>query len=186
MIERIMEYGFTFLAGAFLIKLCDWFLAKKQREIANLQEQLKTLYGRLHFLVSQNQQCFKQGKKVTKAHLEESEGRQFPQENFQEVRAEADTSISVSNDYSRLVKDNNAQIRKLLEEIWHLIDEDDVEVFVGFLDNHTRMNVEAGDGASNRLPPSIARRLDPIFSCLPDSWREWIASGRQRENGWII
>ena len=38
MIERIMEYGFTFLAGAFLIKLWDWFLAKKQREIANLQE----------------------------------------------------------------------------------------------------------------------------------------------------
>ncbi len=160
-VERGLIFVVGSMVGAICIKLVEWFkegwVQKKQREIANLQEQLKSLYGWLHFLVSQNQQCFVMGDNVTQAHIQEYEGREFS------VNPESDRTISVSNAYSSLVKDNNALIRKLLAENWHLIDNDDVEVFAGFLGNHTRMNVEAGDDASKRLPPLIRRRLDPIY-----------------------
>lgn len=164
MIEIIREYLIPFGVGAICMKLIDWFkdrwVQKKHGEIANLQEQRKSLYGPLHFLVSQNKQCFDLGNKVLEASIEESKGRQFSE-------AESERITTVSNDYSGRVREKNARIQKLLEENWHLIDEDDEDIFAAFLGSYTRMNVEAGDDASNRLPPSIQRMLDPIYFMPP-------------------
>lgn len=143
--------------------------ARREREIARLQEQLRLLYGPLWFFTSQNEQLLKLANSVQDAHQEFFTGKWSSDETTQNRLLEAgEATTSLGNMYVERVDENNARVMAILEANWHLTDLDDVEIFSRFQVDHARFLSEVKQRGREKIPLSIVMRLGPICFMHPD------------------
>jgi hypothetical protein len=166
-IEEIFRYAMSFLGGGMVVAILTWIKearsAVRQQEVAYLKDQFHVLYAPLHCLTVQNMETFKHTEKLRETLHQnikvESQDPIIPPV----TGAEAGKIIEMSSAYMAKITENNTRIRQLLEANWSLIDLEDEEVFVAFLTNCLRMQVEIDEHHAERVPLRVVLRLGDIY-----------------------
>jgi hypothetical protein len=162
----------AFLSGSLLTVILGWlkesFFLGRQREIAELQEKLKSLYGPLHFFVCQNQIYNQLAASVMAAYKTEFEDRHWSEESLKSLEGPTAKTIDLSNSYMAKVKDTNRTIKECLASNWHLIDLDDVDAFTLIQKDQVRMETELQDPVFKNLPFNIRRALGVVYFIRPE------------------
>ena len=146
--EQFIQYLMSFLGGGFAVAVGNWVNssvgARRQREIDHLKNQLQSLYGPLSFFTLQNEKLFALCGAFNDAYTTEIAQKNWsPDEKTQaSVRAEADTTIELSNQYVGRVVENNGRVMEILEKGWHLADTEDIEELAQFQVDYTRFKTE--------------------------------------------
>ena len=170
--EEIVRYVMTFVGGGMAVAIITWMKearsASRQREVAYLQDQLRSLYGPLHCLTSQNMETMKRSVKLQDALNPNNKVGPSEQEIPPARGAEADKIIDLSNAYSAKFKENNSRIGQLLEANWSLIDVEDVELFLAFLVDCARMQVEVDEKHAEGLAFRVRQHLGEIYYVRPE------------------
>ena len=141
--EEIIRFVSSFLGGGLVVAVGNWIhasrSARRDREIAWLQDQLRQLYGPLSFFTSQNEKLFELAGSVQQAHQATFTGQWSEDESRQRaLEAMGEATTKLGNRYVERVVKNNAQVMTILETNWHLIDPADAEVFSTFQVNYMR------------------------------------------------
>lgn len=146
--EQSIHYFMSFLGGGFAVAVGNWVNssigARRQREIDRLKDQLQSLYGPLSFFAQQNEKLFALCGAFHDAYTTEIAQKKWSEDERTQasVRADADTTIQLSNQYIGRVIENNGRIMEVLEKGWHLADGDDIEEFAQFQVDFTRFKIE--------------------------------------------
>lgn len=146
--EQFIQYLMSFLGGGFAVAVGNWVNssvgARRQREIDHLKEQLQSLYGPLSFFTQQNEKLFALCGAFNDAYTTEIAQKTWSQDEKTQtsVRADADTTIQLSNQYVGRVVENNGRVMEILEKGWHLVDTEDIEELAQFQVDFTRFKTE--------------------------------------------
>lgn len=173
-IEEIIRLVVSFVGGGLVSAIVNWVrearVARHERQINILREQLDRLYGPLFFLTSQNERLFELNRSVNVAY-----GNHFLDKNWStdertqsQLRKEAESTIDLGNAYIDRVLSNNVRVMDLLEKNWHLIDPEDAEVLSQFQVDYTRFKVEITERRSRDIPFLIAKDLGEISYMRPE------------------
>lgn len=147
-LEQFIQYLMSFLGGGFAVAVGNWVNssigARRQREIDRLKEQLQSLYGPLSFFTQQNDKLFALCGTFNDAYRIEIAQKNWSQDEKTQasVRADAETTIELSNQYIGRVVENNSRVMEVLEKGWHLVDGEDIEEFAQFQVDFTRFKTE--------------------------------------------
>ncbi|MGG7056407.1 hypothetical protein [Nitrosomonas sp. ANs5] len=124
--EQFIQYLMSFLGGGFAVAVGNWVNSsvgiRRQREIDHLKGQLQSLYGPLSFFAQQNEKLFALCGAFSDAYTREIVQKNWSQDEKTRasVRADAETTIQLSNQYVVRVVENNGRIMEILEKGWHL------------------------------------------------------------------
>jgi hypothetical protein len=95
--EEIIRYVMSLIGVGTVVAVLNWakeaISAKRQTEIARLQEQLKSLYAPLHYFTTQNQQLAQLWDNVMQAYKAEYGGRNWSEESFAAGAAKRATAM---------------------------------------------------------------------------------------------
>jgi hypothetical protein len=174
------------VGGGLAVAVGNWIhanrSARREREIARLQEQLRLLYGPLWFFTSQNEQLLKLAGSVQDAHQEFFTGKWSTDATTQSSLVEAgEATTSLSNMYVERVVENNSRVMAVLEANWHLTDLADVEIFSRFQVDYTRFLSEVKQRGRQKVPLQIMMKLGPIPFMHPDMIARVHAAVQQKQ-----
>lgn len=132
--------------GALINVGMQFFTDRKRLKKSFYEEQLRNLYGPIYYLVIVNEKMFKLSdshqKATTKTYFagdkEWSQGAQT-QEHLRKV---SEDSINIANSFIETVKENNEEIKKILDKNYSYIDPEDTEYFAKFLQDYHRFHKE--------------------------------------------
>jgi hypothetical protein len=155
-------------AGAFISAWYQARAARVAREVEHLDQQLRLLYGPLHFLVSQNADLFKLSGAFHEAYTAEFVAQKFAPEAMESVRRDADATIDIANSYVVRVAENNEGIMQILKSGWQHVDPGDVETFSHFQIDYLRFRTEVWGKMRLSTPLSIYARVGPISYMRPE------------------
>jgi hypothetical protein len=132
MVYVLSLLGAGFL-GAVIVFFLEWYKDTRaetmQRKCAYLTDQLRYLYGPLHFFMSQNRELFAHCDRISEQYTGYFEGKQWAEAGRKSVEKQAMATIALSNKYVQRVRDNNRIVLDILQSQWYLIDDDDIEIF---------------------------------------------------------
>jgi len=169
--EEIIHYVMSMLGGGLVVFVLNWVKearsATRQREVAYLQDQLRFLYGPLHCLTAQNMDTLKRAEKLQDALNPNIKTEPHEQQIPPAIGAEADKIIGLSNAYSAKLKENNARISQLLEDNWSLIDVEDIDLFLAFLADCARMQIEVDEKHAEGVAFRVKQHLGDIYYVRP-------------------
>jgi hypothetical protein len=161
--EELIRYILSFLGGGVVAAVGNWIhanrSARRQREVAWLQEQIRSLYGPISFFTTQNEQLLKLAGNVHEAgsaHFANAWSEDNRTQNI--MQDNIDCTIKLGNMYVERVVENNARIMAILEAHWHLADPVDEAVFAGFKVDQTRFVTEVKQEGRKGVPFSIMHR----------------------------
>ena len=146
--EQAIQYLMSFMGGGFAVAVGNWVNSsigtRRQREIDYLKGQLQSLYGPLSFFTQQNEKLFALCGAINAAYTAEFVEKNWSQDERTQVnvRADANTTIELSNHYIRRVVENNSRVMEILEKGWHLADIEDIEDLSQFQVDFTRFKTE--------------------------------------------
>lgn len=140
----------------------EWWKGRRQRELEVLQHQLEKLYGPLFYFTSLNQSLFGLYDEYHKAYRAEYIERKYASEARERVRGQAKALLEEANSYIQEVKENNQRIIEILQEHWHLIELDDLELFSTFHVDMSRLKRTQEEQAS-LTSSTTDDYLGPIF-----------------------
>jgi hypothetical protein len=167
-------------SNAVILFALEWWREshreKRQREIAHLQDQLHHLYSPLHFLICQNETLLEQSNKIMKEYKGYFEGKQWAPEAHKSLEQAALSTIELSNQYCRRIVDNNSVILDILRDHWHLIDDDDLEVFADVQTHVIRHKFEFEQNAVPDIPLPIVLNLGRVHFFH----RDWAARIKEK------
>lgn len=169
--EQTIQYLTSFLGGGFVAAVFNWVKSSKdackQREINGLKERLQSLYGPLSFFTQQNEKLFALCDAFNDAYTTEIVQINWSQDEKTRasVRADADTTIQLSNQYVARIVENNSRIMEILEKGWHLVDTEDIEEFAQFQVDFTRFKTEVEGGL--KTPFSIYEAVGGVSYMRP-------------------
>ena len=137
--------------------------AVRTREVEALREQLRSLYGPLHFLTSQNGELWKLHEKVDAARAKFFEGRKgdLNPESIEALTKAHLKTIDLKNTYAQRGIDNNKRIMELLEKNWHLVDAGDVGAMAEFQVDYIRYSVESRENTAD-IPLNVLMELGAV------------------------
>jgi hypothetical protein len=137
--------------------------AVRAREVEALREQLRSLYGPLHFLTSQNGELWKLHEKVDAARAKFFEGRKgdLAPESIEAFSKAHLKTIDLKNTYAQRGIENNKRIMELLEKNWHLIDAGDVGAMAEFQVDYIRYSVESRENTAD-IPLNVLMELGSV------------------------
>jgi hypothetical protein len=147
-LEQFVQYLMSFLGGGFAVAVGNWVNssigARRQREIDHLKGQLQSLYGPLSFFTQQNEKLFALCGAFNAAYTAEFAAKNWAQDERTQatVRADAGTTIDLSNQYIKRVVENNNRVMEILEKGWYLADGEDIEELSQFQVDFTRFKTE--------------------------------------------
>jgi hypothetical protein len=170
-LEQAIQYLMSFLGGGFAVAVGNWVNssvgARRQREIESLKGQLQSLYGPLSFFTHQNEKLFALCGKFNAAYTAEFVGKNWSQDERTQatVRADADTTIELSNEYIQRVVENNRRVMEVLEKGWHLADSEDIEELSQFQVDFTRFKTEVE--GKHKTPYAIYKAVGDVSYMRP-------------------
>jgi len=127
------------IGAAAVTALFDIWASKTQVNITLLQDQLRELYGPLYFLTRQNQALFDLCNKYHEAYDKTFSGKKYADEAFPRVQQEMQAMIEDANQYIKQVELNDQKALDLLEKSWHHADPDDIDIFIEFQIDYSRL-----------------------------------------------
>jgi len=155
------------ILGGAVVALINWFrierISAKERKINFLDEQVRNLYGRLYYYISQNERLFEIYNRYHVAYNE-----YFNRGWNEQTEKDAKLTLAVANKYIHEIYNNNQKIKNTLDTNSSLIDPVDVEYFLLFYEHYTRLNIEIDDEGKSVLPPPIANKLGMISILNPE------------------
>jgi hypothetical protein len=166
--EEIVRSVMIFFTGGMAVAIYNSMKEARQKAVANLQEQLRLLYGPLHCLTTQNMEILKFAVKLQESINSNSKVAPHEQEIPPARGAVAHKIIELSNTYSAKFKENNARIMQLLEANWSLIDMEDVAPFLAFLADYARMQVEVDEKHGEDVADRVNQHLGDIYYVRPE------------------
>ena len=154
------------VGSGFIVALLNWFKearsGARQRELSQVQEQLRLLYSPLHCLMSQNARFLRHHEKLLDAYKAAYEAREFSPEGVEASLPGARDTLELMNSYIAELTRTNARIAKVIEDNWSLMDPEDMDLFADFLLECKRVEVEGEAGKSKTLPYEIRRQVGGI------------------------
>jgi hypothetical protein len=155
-------------AGAAIITaLFQIWATMRQGELQIIQNQLIGLYGPLYYFTCLNKALFDLYNNYHKTYNQEFKDTNIARESMEAVQKEATALLDEANSYINTeVMQNNTKILKLLEQNWHLIDPDDVEIFSKFQIDMARL--KRSKGQSFRTALSLKEHLGNVSFMRPD------------------
>jgi hypothetical protein len=171
--NELIRYILSFLGGGGVAALGNWihasWTARRQREAAWLQEQIRSLYGPLSFFTTQNEQLFRLCGNIDAAYSAFfNRGWSQDERTQKTLRKEADSTIALQNAYAEQAAENSQRAMAVLEANWHLVDPEDADVLSQFQVDHIRFTIEVKEQRAREIPIEIARALGPIAYMRPD------------------
>lgn len=157
------------LGAGLTVALVNWLKetrsALRTREIAHLHDQLKLLYGPLHFVAKQNAQIFKLQEQVDEAYTAEFANRvPSTDEGVRLLSEQAMQVIDLKNLYGAKLVENNGRMAQVLESNWNLVDFQDEAFFSQFLEEYLRWKAEREhEAAKGSLPLVIKMKMAPVY-----------------------
>ncbi len=146
--------------GGIIVALLNWYraehTARKEHKIKILDEQIRNLYGRLYYLISQNERLFDLYNRCHAAYNEEHSIK------------DPKSFLEKANEYIHEIYKNNKKIKILIDSNSSLIDTDDNELFLLFYEHYTRLMIEVDEEGKSLLPHSIAKKLGVISILKPE------------------
>lgn len=120
-VVKLLTGASGFLSGALAATLVTVIVggvrARRDRETAWLQEQLRSLYGPLAFFTNQNRQLMNLAGRVQDVHSHVFSGNWSQDEVTQEALERKSTAtLDLGNRYVKQVGGNNARIMEILEK----------------------------------------------------------------------
>ncbi len=171
--EQVIQYLMSFLGGGFAVAVGNWVNsslgAQRQREIDYLKAQLQSLYGPLSFFTQQNEKLFALCGAFSAAYTAEFVGKNWSQDERTQaaVRADADTTIDLSNQYIHRVVENNSRVMEILEKGWHFADSEDIEELSQFQVDFTRFKTEVE--GKLKTPYAIYKAIGDVSYMRPSA-----------------
>ena len=154
------------VGAAIVTGLFQWRSSRREREAKYLDEQLRGLYGPLHYLIRYNQSLFNLNQDYHKAYSKEFASKEFAESAMETISREARAFIEEANSYlTQEVQENNQRIMDVLQENWHLIDPDDIEDFSTFQLDMSRLR-RTGE-KSLMISIILDQHLGPIYYTRP-------------------
>ncbi len=149
----------------------NWHIDRRARRIEHLRHQLQDLYGPLQFFASSNARLFELSKRFQDAYNKEYIQKEWSdaQETRERVRADAELTLEIANEYVELAIKNNEAVVGVLERGFALLEPDDTEVCSSFLVDFARLRVESDDEGTLRTPFEIYLQLG-WFSFMPEEF----------------
>lgn len=149
-------------AGALIAARYQARTARIAREVDHIDQQLRLLYGPLHFFVSQNDELFRLSGAFHDAYSAEYTSQEFAPEAMESVRKDTKTTIALANSYVNRVVSNNERIMEVLERCWQHLDPSDVETFSHFQIDYIRFKTEVWGKMRLATPFGVYERIGPI------------------------
>ena len=171
--EEIIRYILSFLGGGFVVAVGNWVTAawssRKQQEIIEIRDQVRSLYGPLHFFCSQNKRLVELSGTIHDAYKREFIDKRWSSEatTQERLKGQEETTIDLSNAYIARVLKNNEHVMHIMETQWHLLEPDDVDVFSEFQIDYVRHQEEYGERGSLRTPDAIYKALGHVALVRP-------------------
>lgn len=139
-------------------------LEGKRQRIESLRLQIRELYGPLQFFTSSNAKLFELYDKFQIAYKKEYIEQQWSEEEITQERVgEASVqTLGIANQYIDQVMANNDRILSILESNYSLIEPDDIEVFMQFVVDLTRLKVETDEAGRTKTPLKIYEQIGDI------------------------
>jgi len=126
--EIIIAIISSSVIGGTIVALLNWYRAertvRKEHKINYLDEQIRNLYGRLYYLISQNERMFSLYNRYHVAYNEHYGELRGWNES---IKKEAKLTLEIGNKYIHEIENNNQKIKDILDTNSSLIDYDDVE-----------------------------------------------------------
>jgi hypothetical protein len=166
MTEKTLLAFVPAIIGFFAVAVGLWAthrLAVRAREVEALREQLRSLYGPLHFLASQNSDLWKLHNNVDAARAKFFEGRTgvSSPESINAFSTAHSKTIDLKNAYALRGIENNKRIMDLLEKNWHLLDAGDVSTMAEFQVDYIRYSVESRENTAG-VPLNVLMELGEV------------------------
>lgn len=165
--NEILMIVIGFLSGGTAGVIVNHFFlqrsARIERQISQLNDQLRELYAPLFYLVLQAEKLLEINKRIRNADKVASDQKYSDNPLTQErLQEQTDQTLGLANDYVKFLEQKIEQISVLLDEKFAYIDPDDVELFLLFFEHRTRLNMEKREDGTLRTPTRIYRQLGDI------------------------
>jgi hypothetical protein len=159
------------VAASIVTMFTSYKIKSKEIRTKALEEKISNLYGPIYFKAKSSELYFKHIKDIHDGYTKHYVIPEFSREELTQQRlSKADSdSMNIKQKYQEIIYQNNQKIKSIIDESFHLIDFDDLEVFLSFNMHINRLTIEAKNGDEIRLPTKIQRELEPI-SLLPDDF----------------
>jgi hypothetical protein len=155
------------LFGSFVTVAWSANAEAKKRKILFLEEQLRLLYGPLHFFCTQNEGLVKHQGKIDKAYtkvfITGGAGAVSDPAVRRLASNEAIQTIGVKNEYGVLIRDNNGQMAEVIQKHWSLIDDADREALAAFVIHHIRSLTEFDKEGTPKMPIPVHSEIGHVI-----------------------
>ena len=158
----------SFLSGGTAGVIVNHFFlqrsARIERQISQLNDQLRELYAPLFYLVLQAEKLLELNKRIHTAYKVEFIDQKFSDNPLtqERLKEQIDHTLGLANDYVKFLEQKIEQISVLLDEKFAYIDPDDVELFLLFFEHRTRLNMERREDGTLTTPTKIYHQLGDI------------------------
>jgi hypothetical protein len=157
------------LVGTIITVVVVGVRARRERQIAALQEQLRLLYGPVAVLARQNEQLFQFTTKIDGANAKISDAYSkcfAPGVEVNETRQEAllragERTTNLANLYVKRVIKNNSRVMQIIDANWHLVEAIDRDTFSQFQFEYIRYLVEYKQKGLKEVPLSVLMDIGP-------------------------
>ncbi len=155
------------IGAALVTALFQIWYSMRQSEFQIIQNQLSGLYGPLYYFTCLNKAMFDLYNKYHVAYDKEHKDKNIAPEAAEDFQKEAVAMLEEANSYINTeVMQNNEKIIVLLENNWHLIDSDDVEIFSRFQIDISRL--KRAEDQTLRTALSIKKHIGSVSFMRPE------------------
>lgn len=166
---EVARLALTLLGGGVLGHFVAWIRTstseRRGLRASFLRDQLRRLYGPLHFHCSQNRALADHWAKLTDAYQREYCGKNWSDDPVTQANLDRETTstIDIKNKYGTAICENNNRIVRLLRDNFDLVALDDVGAFQEFVLHACRHDVEYGNGGLT-LPLCIYKHAGDVIN----------------------
>lgn len=168
----------AFIGGSLVATLISIWAQSRAARIAaerqHLDQAIRQLYGPVVWLLVDIETLLQLNRKVSDASDDHFKQR-FSESARETVAQEIKATIETGNRYVRKIPQNIDQIIETVTSAWHLIDTDDVDVFVDIRRERLRMQVEYEAPERGEMPFEVVIALKGPSYYKP----EWLAKIRE-------
>jgi hypothetical protein len=135
----------------------------RERRAEFVKAQLQNLYGPLKFLTDWSVELYDHANNIQAAYKTEYIEQEYSRNPAtQQVLSErSGQTLDVANRYVRCARENSESMRQILRDNYHLLEANDIELVTQFLLDHTRIEIEKGEGGLE-VPVEVLQRIGNI------------------------
>ena len=166
--NKALYFIISFLGGGIISALINRSFIlrseKRARENEQLANQVKYLYGPLYFFTVLNESLFELTQKFYSANKKHYIDINWSSDSDTQknIHKETETTIQLGNDYSRMTRDNNKEMYKIIKDNHFYIEPEDTAIFQQFIIDHLRMENEFKVGQPLKTPHCVYREVGEI------------------------